>query len=155
MGSPFDFPLITHFFSFHKTNRLNSCLQGFGVVFWRRYADYIFVFYNVNDHLKYFYEILVYFISACLSLWGRKTKRKLFENKVNLHIQPQIIINLILVTYIVDLQIDQQIQQIFFFFCLKLLDNMHLILQMFSYLLGLEKNQYSLTRIQDRGGGGG
>ena len=32
---------------------------------------------------------------------------------------------------------------------------MHLILQMFSYLLGLEKNQYSLTRIQDRGGGGG
>ena len=53
----------------------------------------------------------------------------------------------------VDRLVD--IVDFFFFFCLKLLDNMHLILQMFSYLLGLEKNQYSLTRIQDRGGGGG
>ena len=58
MGSPLGPSLANAFLSYHETNWLNSCPQGYKPVFYRRYVDDIFVLFKSNDHLKYFQELL-------------------------------------------------------------------------------------------------
>ena len=41
-----------------KKNWLNSSLQGFKPVFYQCYVDNILVLFKLNDHLKYFQELL-------------------------------------------------------------------------------------------------
>ena len=54
MGSPVGPSVSNAFPSYHKKNWLNSCLQGFKLVFYRRYVDDIFILFKSNDHLKDF-----------------------------------------------------------------------------------------------------
>ena len=58
MGSPLGPSLANAFLSYHEKNWLNSCPQGFKPIFYRRYVDDIFVLFKLNDHLKYFQELL-------------------------------------------------------------------------------------------------
>ena len=58
IGSPLGPSLANAFLSYHEKNWLNSCLQGFKPVFYRRYVDDIFVLFKSNDYLKYFQDFL-------------------------------------------------------------------------------------------------
>ena len=58
MGSSLEPSVANAFLSYHEKNWLNSCLQAFKTVFYRRYVDNIFVLFKSNNHLKYFQEIL-------------------------------------------------------------------------------------------------
>ena len=50
--------LANAFLSYHKKTWLNNCPQGFKPVFYRRYVDDIFILFELNDHLKYFQDLL-------------------------------------------------------------------------------------------------
>ena len=58
MESPLRPSLGNAFLLHHKKNWLNSCPQGFEPDLYRRYIDDIFVLFKLNDHLKYFQELL-------------------------------------------------------------------------------------------------
>ena len=58
MESPLEPSLGNAFLLHHKKNWLNNCSQGFEPDLYRRYVDDIFVLFKLNDHLKYFQELL-------------------------------------------------------------------------------------------------
>ena len=58
MGSPLGTSLANTFLLYHEKNWLNSSLQGFKPVFYQCYVDNILVLFKLNDHLKYFQELL-------------------------------------------------------------------------------------------------
>ena len=58
MRSPLGTSLANTFLLYHEKNWLNSSLQGFKPVFYQCYVDNILVLFKLNDHLKYFQELL-------------------------------------------------------------------------------------------------
>ena len=135
MGSPLGTSLANAFLSYHEKNWLNSCPQGFKPVFYRRYVDDIFVLFKSNDHLKYFQE----FLNSChINMsFSMETKR---QNKFSFPVIEDIREQGKFSTTIyrkptfsgVYSNIESFLPSVYKF-------GIHLGLQMFSYLLGLEK----------------
>ena len=58
MGSPLSPTLANAFSVYHKKNWLEHCPLEYGPLYYRRYADDIFLLFNSAEHLKHFHSYL-------------------------------------------------------------------------------------------------
>ena len=110
-GSPLlDIPFLTHFFHTMKKTGYIVVRKDSNDFFLPTLCPQSFIFFWSNDHLKYFQEFLSFFHTNTFFLWRQKDKTnfpfsmlKLLALKINL--QPQLIVNVLLVMYVVILRI--------------------------------------------------